>query len=83
MGSTPPSEAGSALGVNALMRSVGTTVASAVMATILAGSTGRGGFELCFAIGAGAAFVGVVITLLVPHVHQRAGAVPEPASAQA
>ncbi|MEO9322942.1 MFS transporter [Nocardioides sp. C4-1] len=83
MGSTPPSEAGSALGVNALMRSVGTTVASAVMATILAGSTGRSGFELCFAIGAGAAFVGVVITLLVPHVHQRAGAVAEPASARA
>lgn len=71
MGSTPPAEAGSALGVNALMRSVGTTVASAVMATILAGSTGRGGFELCFAIGAAAAFVGVAITFLVPHVHAR------------
>lgn len=72
MASTPPTEAGSALGVNALMRSVGTTVASAVMATILAGATGRDGFELCFAIGAAAAFVGVAITALVPHVHQRA-----------
>ena len=67
-----PAEAGSALGVNALMRSVGTTVAAAVMATILAGSGGRGGYELCFAIGAAAAFVGVVITALVPHVHTRA-----------
>ncbi len=72
MGSTEPSEAGSALGVNALMRSVGTTTAAAVMATILAGSGGRGGYELCFAIGAAAAFVGVAITALVPHVHQRA-----------
>ncbi len=73
MGSTPPREAGSALGVNALSRSIGTTVASAVMATVLAGSTGRGGYELCFAIGAAAAFVGLAITALVPHVHQRAG----------
>lgn len=72
MGSTPPAEAGSALGVNALMRSVGTTVAAAVMATILSGSGGRGGYELCFAIGAAAAFVGVAITALVPHVHTRA-----------
>jgi MFS family permease len=71
MGSTPAAEAGSALGVNALMRSVGTTTAAAVMATILAGSTGRGGYELCFAIGAAAAFIGVAITALVPHVHQR------------
>jgi MFS family permease len=71
MGSTPPAEAGSALGVNALMRSVGTTVASAVMATLLTGVAGRDGYELCFAIGAAAAFVGVAITALVPHVHQR------------
>jgi MFS family permease len=71
MGSTPPAEAGSALGVNALMRSVGTTVAAAVMATVLAGSTGRHGYELCFLIGAVAAFVGVAITFLVPHTHQR------------
>jgi MFS family permease len=74
MASTPPREAGSALGVNALSRSIGTTVASAVMATVLAGSTGRSGFELCFAIGAAAALVGVVITALVPHAHQRAAA---------
>ena len=72
MGSTPPAEAGSALGVNALMRSVGTTTAAAVMATLLAGSSGRAGYELCFVIGAVAAFVGVAITALVPHVHQRA-----------
>lgn len=72
MGSTPPREAGSALGVNALMRSVGTTVAAAVMATILAGSGGRGGYELCFVIGAAAAFVGVAITALVPDPQSRA-----------
>ncbi|WP_139982625.1 MFS transporter [Nocardioides litoris] len=84
MGSTPPAEAGSALGVNALMRSLGTTVAAAVMAAVLSGSGGRDGFELCFLIGAAAAFVGVGITALVPHVHQRApqgSATSEPAAA--
>ena len=77
MGSVPPSEAGSAVGVNALMRSVGTTTAAAVMATVLAGSVGelgvptRDAYELCFLIGAIAAFVGLAITALVPHVHTR------------
>ncbi len=78
MGAVPLREAGSAVGINALMRSVGTTSAAAVMATVLAGSIGasgiptRGAYELCFLIGAIAAFVGVAITALVPHVHTRA-----------
>ena len=38
LGSTRPDEAGSAVGINALMRSVGTTTAAAVMTTVLASS---------------------------------------------
>ncbi len=77
MGSVPISEAGSAVGINALMRSVGTTTAAAVMVTVLSGSINelgvptRAAYELCFLIGAIAAFVGVAITALVPHLHQR------------
>ncbi len=80
MVSVPRNEAGSAVGVNGLMRSVGTTTAAAVMATVLSGSVGaagvpsRGAYELCFLIGAIAAFVGVAITALVPHLHTRATA---------
>lgn len=71
----PPREAASAVGLNALMRSVGTTVAAAVMGTILTSRTellgdvaipARSAFELCFAAGAIAAFVGVAIALFIP-----------------
>lgn len=72
LGSTRLEEAGSAVGINALSRSIGTTTAAAVMTTVLAGSAdafgvpSRGAYETCFLIGAIAAFVGVAITLLVP-----------------
>ncbi len=72
----PPREAGSAVGLNALMRSVGTTLAAAVMGTILtsshdaAGAGDRvpteGAFQLCFLAGAVAAFAGVAITAAIP-----------------
>jgi MFS family permease len=71
----PAREAASAVGVNALMRSVGTTLAAAVMATILTSSaTPVGGFELptkgafqaCFLVGALAAFLGVAIAATIP-----------------
>ncbi|WP_205473264.1 MFS transporter [Nocardioides sp. SYSU D00038] len=80
LGAVPMAEAGAAVGINSLMRSVGTTVASAVMTTVLAGSVTaaglptRGAYEACFLIGAVAAFVGVAITALVPHVHVRPAA---------
>ena len=85
--SVPPREAGSAVGVNALMRSVGTTVAAAIMATVLTSVTVEmGGFALpsenafkwCFGLGALAAFAGVAIAGLVP----RRGS-EEPAGAEA
>lgn len=75
LGSVPLSEAGAAVGLNSLMRSVGTTSASAVMALVLTSSSiDVGGvsfpadstFTWCFLIGAIAAFIGVAITALVP-----------------
>lgn len=80
----PMTEAASAVGVNALMRSVGTTLAAAVMATVLTSSTEVFGgfpfpteaaFKWCFALGALAAFAGVAIAAFVPG---RRGAVSEP-----
>jgi MFS family permease len=71
----PVHEAASAVGVNALMRSVGTTLAAAVMATVLTSSTKVAGgipfpteaaFRWCFALGAMAAFAGVAIAAFVP-----------------
>ena len=55
----PMREAASAVGLNALMRSVGTTLASAVMATLLTSNTSslggfevptKGAFQLCFVV---------------------------------
>jgi MFS family permease len=71
----PAREAASAVGVNALMRSVGTTLAAAVMATMLTSSTttlggfllpSQGAFQACFVVGAVAAFVGVAIAATIP-----------------
>jgi MFS family permease len=84
----PPTEAASAVGVNALTRSLGTTSAAAVMATLLTSHTTRlggvpvptqGAYQLCFAVAATAAFVGVAIAATIPHVHRR----PERAPAAA
>ncbi len=80
MGSVPATEAGAAVGLNGLMRSLGTTVASAVMALILASATiSLGGTEVpdestftwCFLVAAAAAFVGMAITLTTPCVADR------------
>ncbi|MFF5323615.1 MFS transporter [Janibacter hoylei] len=71
----PEDEAGSSVGVNGLMRSVGTTIAGAVMAAILTSRTiSLGGhvipdesaFRVCFLVGAGAAFAGALVCLLIP-----------------
>lgn len=80
MGAVPMTEAGAAVGLNGLMRAVGTTLSSAIMAVVLAASTislGAGhevpthsAFRWCFLIGALAAFVGVAITMLIPRVKQ-------------
>ncbi|MFT4086738.1 MAG: MFS transporter [Gordonia sp. (in: high G+C Gram-positive bacteria)] len=72
----PAAEAGASVGLNGLMRSVGTTVAGAIMAVVLTsktmefGPTGieiptLGAYQLCFIIGAVAAAVGAVTAALV------------------
>lgn len=72
MDNVPLREAGGAVGLNALMRSIGTTLASAVMAALLTSSATASGlpteraFQLCFLVGAGAAFLGVVIAGTIP-----------------
>ncbi|MGW6034528.1 MFS transporter [Gordonia terrae] len=85
MGSVPATEAGAAVGLNGLMRSLGTTIASAVMALILASATiSLGGTEVpdestftwCFLVAAAAAFVGMAITLTIPS-HRGLSNVPE------
>lgn len=72
---SPASEAGAGVGVNALMRSMGTTIAGAVMAIVLTSRmTDVGGglqipaeemFHLCFYIGGGAALAGAIVVLMI------------------
>jgi MFS family permease len=73
MDAVPMNEAGSAVGINALMRSVGTTVASAVMAAVLTGLTISGtevpsqdAFKVCFLVATAAAVLGAVLALTIP-----------------
>ena len=89
LSSVPMTESGSAVGINGLMRSVGTSVASAVMVSLLTSSTRdfagfaiptQGAFQLCFIVGAAAAFIGVAITALVPAARRAA---PSPMEAVA
>lgn len=76
MDNVPSSESGSAVGVNGLMRSVGTTIAGAVMAAILTSQTvaivpgtpeipTHDAFRLCFLVGAAAALLGAGLALCV------------------
>lgn len=74
MENSPSDEAGAAVGLNALMRSMGTTIAGAVMAIVLTSTTMSVGgaqlpteaaFQLCFMIGAVAALAGAGVTLLI------------------
>lgn len=75
MGSVPITETASANGLNALMRSVGTSTSSAVMATMLAHMTivvgsltvpSADGFRATFIVAAVAALIGLVLTAFVP-----------------
>ena len=92
MDAVPLREAGSAVGINGLMRSIGTTTASAVMVALLTGSTttmggfelpSKSAFQLCFFVGAAAAFVGILITALIPRSQDASGVGPVPATAAA
>lgn len=76
---SPRHEAAAAVGLNALSRSVGTTLAAAVMGTILASRTAtletpagpfelptHGAFVICFVVGAAAALGGALIVAASP-----------------
>nr|WP_179661619.1 MFS transporter [Nocardioides panzhihuensis] len=77
LNNVPAAEAAASVGLNSLMRSMGTTVAGAVMVIVLTSRTTvvapgvpeiptSGAFQLCFVIGALAAGVGALIVLLIP-----------------
>lgn len=79
--SVPPTEAGSGVGINGLMRSIGTSVSAAAMAAILTASSvdlaghpfpTETAFAVCFGVGAVAAFLGVLLAALVPRPGARA-----------
>ncbi|MEE1667861.1 MFS transporter [Streptomyces sp. NPDC003631] len=75
MGAVPASETGSANSLNTLMRSIGTSTASAVAGVILANMTttlgpatlpSEKGFKTVLAIGAGAALLAFVVASFIP-----------------
>ncbi|KHL17051.1 MFS transporter [Mumia flava] len=87
--STPPNEAAAAVGLNTLTRSLGTTLAAAVMGTVLSSNTvafgdgfavpSQDAFTACFVIGAAAALLGAALAATIPSRHRRADTtVPEP-----
>ncbi|MGX1560169.1 MFS transporter [Streptomyces sp. NPDC055506] len=82
MSAVPASETGAANSLNTLMRSIGTSTASAVAGVILAQMTtpfgptalpSQNGFKAVLAIGAGAALLAFVVASFIPR--QRVGAV--------
>ncbi|MEU1196756.1 MFS transporter [Streptomyces sp. NPDC005813] len=75
VGSVPASETGAANGLNTLMRSIGTSVSSAVIGMVLANTAHHvgpvavptmHGFRVSFAIATGAVAVGLLMALFLP-----------------
>ncbi|WP_223774355.1 MFS transporter [Streptomyces sp. 135] len=75
IGSVDPSETGAANGLNTLMRSIGTSVSSAVIGMVLANTADHvggvavptmHGFRLSFLIATGAVVIGLFFALLLP-----------------
>nr|WP_257217051.1 MFS transporter [Rhodococcus qingshengii] len=75
LGAVDPAEAGAANGLNALMRSMGTSISSAVIGVVLASTAQRTGsvevptlegFRIAFLIAAGAALLGLIFALFLP-----------------
>ncbi|MEV5846890.1 MFS transporter [Streptomyces sp. NPDC051985] len=86
VGAVPASETGAANGLNTLMRSIGTSVSSAVIGMVLANTANHvggvaiptmHGFRVSFLIATGAVAVGLVLALFLPK-----RSVPEAAAAQ-
>ncbi|MFF2721189.1 MFS transporter [Streptomyces sp. NPDC058011] len=75
IGAVDPSETGAANGLNTLMRSIGTSVSSAVIGMVLADTSVRmgsvevpsmEGFRISFLIATGAVLVGLVLAAFLP-----------------
>ncbi|NGO13744.1 MFS transporter, partial [Streptomyces sp. HC44] len=90
MGAVPASETGAANSLNTLMRSIGTSVASAVAGVILAQMTttfggtalpSEDGFKAVLAIGVGAALLAFVVASFIPRQRPLAAAGEAPATA--
>ncbi|MFC9283895.1 MFS transporter [Streptomyces collinus] len=90
MGAVPASETAAANSLNTLMRSIGTSVASAVAGVILSQMTislgghalpSENGFKVVMAIGAGAAVLAFLLASFLPR-HRPAGAPAAPAAAE-
>lgn len=82
MGAVARSETASANSINTLMRSIGTSISSAVAGVVLAhmttdlGGTALptpNGFRVVLAVGAGAALLALAVALLIPERHGSAG----------
>ncbi|MEU5197018.1 MFS transporter [Streptomyces scabiei] len=76
IGAVDPSETGAATGLNTLMRSIGTSVSSAVVGMVLANTADHvggvaiptmHGFRVSFLIATAAVAVGIVLALLLPN----------------
>jgi len=89
MAGVPVSETAAANGLNSLMRSIGTSLASAVMGAILAHMTVRmggftlpsqNGFRTGLLVGGGGALVAALVVLAIPR--QRPASAPAPAASQ-
>ncbi|MFF1447143.1 MFS transporter [Streptomyces sp. NPDC058274] len=81
VGSVPASETGAANGLNTLMRSIGTSVSSAVIGMVLANTANHvggvavptmHGFRVSFLIATGAVAVGLLMALFLPRQRQAA-----------
>ncbi|WP_203136833.1 MFS transporter [Microbacterium sp. JZ31] len=87
MRAVPSHETGASNGINALFRSLGTSIASAVMAAVLASMTidfegtpvpTHDAFDVCFWLGAGAAVAACLLSLLIPrHPHVEHASIPD------
>lgn len=76
LGAVDPKETGAANGLNALMRSIGTAISSAVIGVVLASTaqtTSQGeiptleGFRIAFFIAAAAAILGLILVSFIPN----------------
>ncbi|WP_338485384.1 MFS transporter [Streptomyces sp. SCSIO 75703] len=91
-GAVPASETGAANGLNTLMRSIGTSVSSAVVGMVLAATAHDAGgvavpslrgFRISFLIATGAVAVGLVLALLLPRRVSAAGGARTPVPGRA